>query len=165
MYIKKNKPVVICINVVSCISQELIDYYAISHKSRFISESKLYKDLKKPIILPKCRFSQDELSELDDLNIIDYGLKIEKGLFKFGGDHTTAPYDITIAYLLGFILESKIKSLSVACFDGYPQDDIRQQEMIEVLNFYKDSHGSVEIVSLTPTTYPVIKSSVYAPVR
>lgn len=163
LYIKKNKPIVISINATSYISQELIDYYVISHNSKFLSEAKQYKCLNKPIILPKCRFLQSELQELEGLNLIDYGLEVVKDNFAPKGVYTVAPYDITFAYLLGALLESEVKSISVVGFDGYIQGDIRQQEMVELLNLYKAHENSLTITALTPTTYPMVKGSIYAP--
>ncbi|HDC4325063.1 aldolase catalytic domain-containing protein [Aeromonas hydrophila] len=165
MYIKNINPVVISINTTAYIDPVLIDYYVISHNSKFLSESKLYKGLDKPIILPKCRFSNAELSDLEGVNLIDYGLEIVKERFTTHGTYVTAPYDITTAYILGALLESKVNSISVVGFDGYAQDDIRQQEMVDILNRYHAHERSLEIKSLTPTSYPIAKGSVYAPVR
>jgi len=165
MYIKNRQPVVISINTAVHIEPELTDYYVISHNSKFLSESKLYKGLDKPIILPKCRFTSSELSELEGVNLVDYGLEVVKKTFSIQGTYTTTPYDITTAYILGALLESKVKSISVVGFDGYAQDDVRQQEMIELLNLYHSHENSMEITSLTPTSYPIAKGSIYAPVK
>ncbi|WP_421285733.1 aldolase catalytic domain-containing protein [Aeromonas veronii] len=165
MYINSIKPIVVCINTATYISPMLIDYYVISHNSKFLSESKLYKGLDKPIILPKCRFTSDELSDLKGVNLIDYGLDIVKGRFATHGTYTTTPYDITTAYILGALLESNVNSISVVGFDGYAQDDVRQQEMVDILNLYHAHDKSIEIKSLTPTSYPIIKGSIYAPIR
>ncbi|MGY5449831.1 aldolase catalytic domain-containing protein [Agarivorans sp. MS3-6] len=165
MYIKNVRPVVISINTTALIAPELIDYYVISHNSKFLSESQLYKKLNKPIILPKCRFTTAELFELDSVNIIDYGLKVAKDSFSTHGTYTTVPYDITTAYILGALLESDIDSVSVVGFDGYAQDDVRQQEMVDILSLYLSHEKSLKINALTPTSYPILKGSVYAPVK
>lgn len=163
MYIRNVRPVVISINASAHISPDLIDYYAISHNSKFLSESKLYKQLDKPIILPKCRFTESELSELEDVNLIDYGLEVVKDTFLTHKSYVTIPYDITSAYVLGMLQESNVHNISVVGFDGYSLDDIRQQEMVAILNQYNTMQDMVKITSLTPTSYPIIKGSVYAP--
>lgn len=163
LYIEKYNPIVISINVNKFIPANLIDYYVISHNSKFLSESNLYKNIQKPLILPKCRFTKDELDEIAGLNFIDYGLDITKNILLPHENHVVIPYDITVAYLLGILLESKIKTLSVVGFDGYMKDDVRQEEMIDVLSLYKSHKNAVEINSLTPTTYPIKKGSIYAP--
>jgi len=164
MYINKVNPVVISININTSISEELIDYYVISHNSKFLSESDLYKGLNKPIILPKGRFSEAELDDLSDIKILDYGLEVVETKFENKGTYVSIPYDVTTAFILGVLQESAIKSISVVGFDGYTQDNVLQQEMIDIFNLYNSNLNSVEITSLTPTSYPINKGSIYAPV-
>jgi 4-hydroxy 2-oxovalerate aldolase len=160
LYIQNVKPVVISINITTDISPELVDYYVISHNSKFLSDAKYYKAINKPIILPKCRFSHSELNELDELQLLDYGLEIVKEKLNTHGTYVKIPYDITAAYLLGILMESKVNSISSVGFDGYANNDVRQQEMTEILNLYH-AHGK-NITSLTPTSYSISKGSVYA---
>lgn len=162
MYIRKVKPVVISINTTSHIDRGLIDYYVVSHNSKFLSESKFYKCVNKPIILPKCRFSESELKKLENITIIDHGLVVVKDTFDKSGTYTTIPFDLTAGYVLGILLESKVKNIAVVGFDGYSNDDIRQLEMLEILGRYQSHEASVELMCLTPTTYPIKKSSIYA---
>ena len=164
-YIKAKKPLVISINIQKYISEKLINYYVISHNSKFLSESFLYKDLKRPIILPKCRFANDEILELQKAEIIDYGFKVDKEKFEIHGTYMISPYDTTASYILGALLESSVNSISVVGFDGYPHGDIRQQEMIDILKHYNSHPNSVNVISLTPTSYPISSSSVYAPIK
>lgn len=165
LYIQNTQPVVVSINTSAFIAQEYIDYYAISHNSKFLSESKLYRELAKPIILPKCRFTESELSALESVNLIDYGLEVVKETFMAQGRYATTPHDITIAYVLSALLESNVNSISVVGFDGYPDDNVRQQEMVEIINLYNTHEKSIKITSLTPTNYSIIKGSVYAPIK
>lgn len=165
MYINKVQPVVISINASAHIKSELVDYYVVSHNSKFLSESKYYKELDKPIILPKCRFTDSELSELEGVHLIDYGLEVVKNTFSPRCSYVISPYDITTAYVLGVLLESNVNSISVVGFDGYTQGDIRQQEMVDILNLYNSYKNSIGITSLTPTSYPIAKGSIYAPTK
>lgn len=162
LYIKRVRPVVISINITTDISPSLVDYYVISHNSKFLSDFKNYKALNKPIILPKCRFSQSELNELDELLLIDYGLEVVEDTFCRNSTYTTIPYDITTAYILGMLMESSVKSISSIGFDGYSKSDVRQQEMIELLSLYNANEEGKKITSLTPTSYPISKGSIYA---
>jgi hypothetical protein len=50
----------------------------------------------------------------------------------------------------------------VAGGDGYGSGDPRQEEMTNLLELFESSVG-IPVVSLTPTTYPMTQSSVYAP--
>lgn len=161
-YIRRENPVVISINIVEHISQDLIDFYVISHNSKFLSDSKKYQRLSKPVILPKCRFSKGEIEELAGVNFIDYGIEIDASKLKASGYYTVVPHDTTSAYVLGILLESNAKGICVVGFDGYDQNDLRQQEMVELLNIYNSIPGSVPITALTPTPYPIKRGSIYA---
>jgi 4-hydroxy 2-oxovalerate aldolase len=162
-YINDAKPIVISINIVESISQSLVDYYVISHNSKFLSDAAKYSQLKKPLILPKHRFNDEELNELRNLELIDYGLEVVKDQLVNHGDYSTVPYDNTSAYMFAILLEAAPEKISLVGFDGYTPDDARQQEMINTLNLYNNISGSKELLSLTPTSYPVTKGSIYAP--
>lgn len=162
-YIKQYDPVVISINISDSIPADLIDYYVISHNTKFLSDAERYKQLDKPIILPVHRFSKSEFAFIADRELIDYGLEIKLGQLSSHTTHAVIPTDITTAYVLAMLLESKTKSIKSVGLDGYERNDPRQQEMIKILDYYNDNELSCDVVSLTPTTYPIIKGSVYAP--
>ena len=163
LYIKTVGPIVISINIIESISADLIDYYAISHNSKFLSDAKDYKQLDKPIILPKHRFSADELEVINGCELLDYGLDVVNN--KLLANHTYAiiPHDITTAYVLAMLLESTPKSISSVGFDGYDKSDPRQREMNAILELYNQIESRCDVVSLTPTTYSMSKGSIYAP--
>ena len=54
------------------------------------------------------------------------------------------------------------KRILLAGFDGYDAADKRQQEMITLLQLIQESNHTVEMIAVTPTTYPISKGSVYA---
>ncbi len=163
-YINRAKPIVVSINIIESISQELVDYYVVSHNSKFLSEAKKYNRLKQPIILPKHRFTDTEISELNDATILDYGLMVKEDTLATMGTHATIPYDLTAAYVLSILLESKARSISSVGFEGYDINDPRQQEMVHLFNLYNTLNNRVEITSLTPTSYAISEGSIYAPV-
>jgi 4-hydroxy 2-oxovalerate aldolase len=163
-YIKKNKPVVLSLNINNCLSEDLIDFYVISHNSKFLSEFDEYKALKKPIILPKHRFSGEELEKLSGIEILDFGIEVAKDTFEVKEEYAVIPYDITAAYALAVISVAKAAQLKLIGFDGYNIGDVRQKEMVEILSFYANSMERLVPLSLTPTSYNVDKGSVYAPI-
>ncbi|MCC4816396.1 pyruvate carboxyltransferase [Vibrio lentus] len=162
LYINKNKPVVISINLVESIPSHLIDYYVVSHNSKYLSDASRYESVDKPIVLPKHRFSETELECISKCTIIDYGLDVKSNLIASNGSHAVIPFDITTAYLLAMLLESKPRTIKSVGFDGYEKNDPRQQEMLSILELYEGAGGE-RITSLTPTSYPMNKGSVYAP--
>lgn len=165
LYINMVKPIVISVNIVDSISPDLINYYVISHNSKFLSDTEKYKKLNKPVILPKHRFSKSEISQFDKVKMFDYGLEVTKGKFAINNNYVTIPYDITTAYVLGLLLESEVKGIAAIGFDGYENNDMRQQEMNDILVYYKNHKNSKSIIALTPTSYSIDKGSIYAPVK
>jgi 4-hydroxy 2-oxovalerate aldolase len=162
LYIKVVKPVVVSVNIVNDINKDLIDYYIISKNSKFLSDVDKYHKLSKPLILPMHRFTRDELSALEGLRLIDYGLGVSKDTFKIEDRFVYIPHDITTGYLLGVLNTANAKQIKTVGLDGYDKFDIRQQEMIKLLNLYHKTENLAPIESLTPTSYPIIKGSVYA---
>lgn len=165
LYINTAKPIVLSVNIVDSISPDLINYYVISHNSKFLSDSTKYKQIDKPVILPKHRFKQSELNHFEKTQMIDYGLKVTKGEFVINNTYVTIPYDITTAYVLGLLLESEVKGVTAIGFDGYGNNDVRQQEMNDIFVGYKNYENSKPIIVLTPTSYSIDKGSIYAPVK
>lgn len=165
LYINTVKPIVISVNIVDSIASDLIDYYVISHNSKFLSDTERYQQITKPVILPKHRFEQSELSQFDSVKTFDYGLEVKKDQFVINDTYATIPYDITTAYVLGLLLKSEIKGVTAIGLDGYENNDVRQQEMNDIFVCYSSYENSKPIKALTPTSYSIDKGSIYAPVK
>jgi len=163
-YILKASPVVISINISNYISNEYIDYYVVSHNSKFLSDAPKYSKLNKPVILPKHRFTENEMHELGDVVMLDYGLEIVKNKLSAEGIYARIPYDMTSAYVIALLVEGNAEKIHIVGFDGYERGDARQQEMVETLNLYNGIKNRVELISLTPTSYSILKGSIYAPI-
>jgi 4-hydroxy 2-oxovalerate aldolase len=61
-------------------------------------------------------------------------------------------------------MRSKPLSIKVVGFDGYEKNDPRQQEMLKLLELSLSSKCLPRLESLTPTSYPIRKGSIYAPI-
>jgi len=163
LYIKKHCPIVIGINVVEKLHESLFDYFCISHNLKFLSDYSHYQQLNKPLIYPKHRFKEDEISQLNSLpDSIDYGVKIKRNNFISNADFCVIPYDLTIAYAISIAIRGQADRILLAGFDGYSSPDKRQQEMISLFQLIQEKNQTVEIIAITPTTYPITNGSVYA---
>ena len=161
-YINKFKPVVFSVNIVESVNAELIDYYLITHNSKFISQFASYSKIRKNIILPKHRFTEEELSTFSGGdNIIDYGFDVLSNKFEVTDSYCKSPLDLTFSYAFGCAVVSGCGCIKLVGFDGYSNTDPRQAEMIQLLKFLKDGY-SIPMEALTPTTYPLKQGSVYA---
>jgi 4-hydroxy 2-oxovalerate aldolase len=150
------------VNAIEELSAQYIDYYAISHNSKFLSEHNIYRSLKKPIILPAHRFSDQELQTVEG-NYFDYGISIAEGEFNASLEHCVIPYDLTVPYALAIALNGGADAISLIGFDGFERGDIRQTEMVELFSQIKTKLPNLNLLALTPTTYPIERGSVFAP--
>ncbi|WP_226645100.1 aldolase catalytic domain-containing protein [Microbulbifer variabilis] len=163
-YIRDRKPVVLVINLNGDIDEDLVDYIVISHNSKFLADKEKYQNSDKPIILPRQRFSPEDMEVLNPHSeIIDYGLQVESGIFDYTETHCVIPLELTAGYALSIALIGGAKAISLVGFDGYDKGDKRQQEMIDLMMAVHDKHSDDIILSLTPTTYPMSEGSIYAP--
>ncbi len=161
-YIVQRKPIVIAVNMVDSLTEEYVDYFCVSHNTKFLSESSKYSAINKPVILPKHRFSDEELKMLP-LNYIDYGISIEKGLYTVGEGYCTLPFDLTIAYAVSAAVNGGASKISLVGVDGYTSTDPRQLEMIKLLEAMDETLKEKQVSALTPTSYPLNQGSIYAP--
>ena len=163
-YIIRYKPIVLAVNVITTIKEELIDFYCISHNSKFISQRTYYNNLNKPIIAPLHRFTSEEKDLLKTSSrIIDYGFEVSENQFNVLDTYCQLPYEVTVAYALAISKIANARNISLVGIDGYKASDNRQLEMIEILNAYTQSNEVVELNALTPTTYPIPQKSLFAP--
>lgn len=162
-YIQLHQPIVIAINVIEDLGCH-VDYYCLSHNNKFLSESDIYNTLVKPVILPKHRFSESELALFsENCQLIDYGLEVKMGQFIAHSESCIIPFDITVAYAFSIAEIMKAKDVTLIGFNGYDSNDTRQLEMLETIHLMQSFDISNQLVALTPTTYPLIQGSIYAP--
>ncbi|PMH45932.1 pyruvate carboxyltransferase [Vibrio sp. 10N.286.49.B3] len=162
LYIKEKKPIVISVNLNKHLDEALMDYVVVSHNAKFLSESVLYKDIQVPVILPKHRFSSEEINVIKDLTILDVGFNSNCNHFSVEDELINAPYDLTSAYLFGLLVMANPSKINLVGFDGYDKGDRRQTEMLDIIAQYGNLSKAQSIVSLTPTSYPITKGSIYA---
>ena len=73
------------------------------------------------------------------------------------------PYPLDIAYALSIATIGKAKKIFLVGFDGYSGDDPCLRDMVDMLKLYQQKKNIVPLIALTPSSYPVIKGSIYAP--
>ncbi|UXK09891.1 pyruvate carboxyltransferase [Shewanella putrefaciens] len=161
-YIKERQPVVIAINAVSILQPDFVDYYCVSHNSKFLSEQDVYKNLQRPLIMPAHRFTEEELNNVSN-EFFDYGLNVDSNEFFVAATYCSVPYDLTAAYALAIAVHSQAKYVSFVGIDGYERGDIRQTEMVDLFAKFKEFAPEIPVIALTPTSYPIQQRSIYAP--
>ena len=71
---------------------------------------------------------------------------------------------LAIGYCLSMLVSGKIKSnqIFLAGFDGYADNDARNDEVNDLLSQFKNSYPNSNVIAITPTKYRhIISKSVY----
>ena len=161
-FIKKSKPFVIALNTSPSIDESLIGLRAACHPMRIVADIKQYKQFSQPLAIPLSQLPLELQNLLADIDIVDYGISIEEGIFSFSEHKCSLPLPLVIAYSLAIASMGGAKNIYLAGMDGYSADDLRSSEMKEILELYSSNKKSVPLISITPTKYDIESSSVYA---
>jgi 4-hydroxy 2-oxovalerate aldolase len=154
-YIKDNNPIVLCLNVNQNIPSDLITAYVACHETRITIELDLYLNLNKPIIMPLGRIPEEIKSLLKNVDIFDYGLNIEKDVFKSNNNGCTLEKPLVLMYSLALSAKSGANKILLSGLDGYEADNPKQQEMVALISNFINYHDNLEVFALTPTSYPI----------
>ena len=164
-FVKKKKPVVLALNIQKEIKQSLIDFFIVSNPVRLLADANDHLKSKKPLITPFSMISKNFSKKFSKKKIFDFGLKIENHKFEFHENYCVVPNSLVISYALATCISGKVSKIFMAGFDGYPDGDIRNGEIEEMLNsLYKSipENFKESIISITPTNFKFFKiKSVY----
>lgn len=160
-YIDRAKPLVISLNCDTGIDAEKVDFFAACHYSRILSDSQKYNVLSKSLIVPT-----EMLRTFQSIDVrihhCDYGLTVRKGEMEIREYDCTIPSLLVAPYVFAVATQAGAGRLLLAGFDGYEKTDYRHEEMCSVFDIYNRLPEAVPIIAITPTSYPVNQSSVYA---
>jgi len=162
-YILRTEPAVVCLNARPPIPDELVTAYVACHPARIMIEAGLLRELSAPLIAPQATIDAVLGSAAASLEALDYGISIGDTGFAVTPTGCTSPALLAIAYAFGLAVSAGAQRILLAGADGYPAGDPRHDEMVRVIDEFSRMPGAIEVVALTPTNYPVIQSSLYAP--
>lgn len=162
-YVKRANPVVLCLNVNDSVPSEMVTAYVACHETRILIEADRYSSLGKPLLIPTCRIPDALQARLGDVDVWDYGLRVQDDSFAVGSHGCVLSSPLAIAYTLAIIHQGGAKRILLAGFDGYAAGDPRQEEMINVLDQYWQLDNHIPIVAVTSSTYPITSGSIYEP--
>lgn len=160
-YIRKFNPVVIALNTQAAISSELISLRVACHPVRLLADCHAHTLLPQPLITPWSMLPDDVKLALDGKDVLDFGLSVEPGVFRFSETSCTLPTSLVVAYAMAMTASGEASRVLMAGFDGYGADDPRNREMKELLDLYQQTPGARELVSVTPTRYELTSRSIY----
>lgn len=162
-YISRKSPIVLSLNINPYLAPEKVTAYMACHRTRLLLEADKYSTLKRPIIVPLGVVPNVIRTKFEGLETLDYGLDVQPGQFEVDEKSCVVPFQLVIAYALALSVAGNANRVLLAGFDGYGPTDPRQDEMIRLLNLYNKQPNAVPLLSVTPTTYPLEKSSIYSP--
>ena len=105
----------------------------------------------------------DEFSRIFiNKDIKDFGIGLTNSHFEFHNSFCMIPNTLVLSYALAVVTSGSAQNIYLAGFDGYPQGDIRNDEVNDLLLRYKASKPDANIIAITPTKYKnLISQSVY----
>ncbi|QNI66420.1 HMGL-like family protein [Synechococcus sp. BMK-MC-1] len=161
-YVRRAQPIVLALNTQSAIDSSLINLRIACHPVRLLADAEAYSDLPQPLITPVSMLQKQLLAELDGNDLLDFGLGIETGEFKFYDTYCIVPTSLVLAYALAVVTSGKAANILMAGFDGYPSGDPRNAETATILNHFRNSTGLDRLLSVTPTRHKMRSCSIYS---
>lgn len=161
-FIKKFNPCVIALNTNNILEDSLIDLRAACHPLRVVADLNNYKNFSQPLVLPFSQLPAELQKLLHGTEILDYGITIEENLFAFEATQCSIPIPLVLSYALAIASAGGAKKIYLAGIDGYGSSDLRSSEMDLVLKAYSANNNTIDPISITPTSYDLASSSVYA---
>lgn len=162
-YIHKQCPLVLSLNVNRVLPPEMITAYVACHQTRVMIEAHEYRRLDRTLIAPQASIPDAVKGQFEDVRLLDYGLSLADGVFESNAKGCVLPAALAAPYALAFATAAGARRILLAGFDGYGAADPRQSEMVHILEAYQNLPRKVPLIAITPTTYPVQQSSLYAP--
>ena len=162
-FIRQVKPTVIALNTQSPVMQELIDLRIACHPVRLLADNTDHLSLPQALVLPFSMLPEHLRKMYQEKDILDFGLEIKEGTFKFNKNWSVIPNTLVLSYALALLNSGDAKRVLLAGFDGYGLEDPRTVEINEMFADYFSTNGALPLVSVTPTQYNVPQMSIYDP--
>lgn len=160
-FIEQTQPYVIALNTQSNIRQDLIHARAACHPVRLLADCHEHLKLPQPLITPASMLPEDVKAELQNKELLDFGIAVTNKGFAFHENYCELPTSLVIAYALAIASSGQAKQITLAGFDGYGADDPRRKEMDQLFISYQNTEKAIPFVSITPTRYEIPVQSIY----
>jgi len=162
-FIDEVKPIVICLNTTTSLPDDRVTAFAACHPFRFAMELDHYQDLSVPLIAPTSSFPTALDKAFTPGQVLDYGMSVSPGTFEAGTTECVIPCRLVAAYAMALANAAGASEILLAGFDGYDANSPLQREMEVLFEHYRANKNLVPIKAVTPTTYSIAQSSIFAP--
>lgn len=160
-FINKNKPYVIALNTQVKINKKLIDLHVACNPLKFMGEVNQYKKITSPLVAPITIFSDQLKNKLKKIKVLNFGIGLKDGSFKFYNTCANIPKLYTVAYALSIVASGKAKKVFLAGFDGYQKNDRRLKIVDEIFQNFQKTKATPALTAITPSAYNIQKKSIY----
>ena len=157
--IRSSDLVVLNLNLRPLVDPELVDAYVTCNPARARLDRVDFDGRWSRIVAPLAVMS----GALDDLPVHDWGVQVRQGEFGSSQYGCVVPSGVVAGYAIALAIEGGATRIHLAGLDGFDHADPRQIVMVELLSVVESFARSPLLQSLTPTTYPISESSLYAP--
>ncbi len=163
-FVKRSEPYVLCINDNKFIPPSIISAYIACHETRIPALEKIQNTRTKQIILPLSRIPKRIQQKIQELKVLDYGMRIDsESTLKISDFGCVISSPLAVIYAISVAAAAGASRILLTGIDGFPASDYRQQEMVRIIQNFKSINPDVKLVAITPTTYPLSQQSVYNP--
>ncbi|MEN9801363.1 MAG: hypothetical protein RLZ37_488 [Actinomycetota bacterium] len=161
-FIARVRPTVINLNLTPMVDPHLIDTYVVCNPMRAKLDLLHLPSDSTPVVAPDSITSLIRDSRPHH-PVHAYGFDVTPGTFSIDASQCSIPHGIVTAYALAVAACGGARSIALVGLDGFPVSDPRHSEMVDVFESFVRVDGAPPISALTPTSYPVRASSLYAP--
>ncbi len=154
-FIKKNDLYVICLNTNKSINEKLVNLRTACHPFRIISDINNYH-FKTNLAMPLSMLPKEIFNKILNKNgqIKDYGIStILNNKIIVKKNYCVLPNSLAVSYSLSIAIAGKSKKIFLAGFDGYDEDDSKNDETDLILKMIKKTYKKLKILSITKTKY------------
>ena len=153
IFVKKNKCLVLSLNINKFLKNKFVDYYIASNIKRVSIDQNKYHKLKK-IVVPYNHVKNylQSNNKIEKKIFLNYSLKIEEKKFIINSNNCILPNDNSIGYALALCHFGKAKKIFLAGFDGYDKNDSLQIESENYLK-YLSKKSTYKLNFITKNNY------------
>ncbi len=160
-FIIRKKPYVIALNTHVKINKKLINLHVACNPLKLMADAEQYKNISSPLVVPASLLSHKVKEKLKKIKILNFGIGLKDGEFKFYSTCSHIPKLYTVAYALSIAASGKAKKIYLAGFDGYQKNDRRLKIIDEIFHNYSKAKGAIQLTAVTPSIYNIQKKSIY----
>ena len=133
----------------------MINLRTACHPFRIISDINNYNS-KTNLAMPLSMLPKEIFEKIKNKNeqIKDYGISTNlNNKFVVKKNYCILPNSLAVSYSMSIALAGKSKKIFLAGFDGYDEDDSKNDETDSILKIIKNTYRKVKILSITKTKY------------